>query len=61
MNTVIQDPEILMQCSVEGRKDTFCDCNKNLELVQKGLKERPCFMECNYQGCTRTGPDRILQ
>jgi dynein heavy chain len=51
MNTVIQDPEILMQCSVEGRKDTFCDCNKNLELVQKGLKEyleKKCSYFCRF-------------
>ena len=39
MNQCHENPGILDNCSTEGRKDNFLDANKNLELVQKGLKE----------------------
>lgn len=51
MQTVVQDPLILTQCSVDGRKENFQDCNKNLELVQKGLKdylEKKCSFFCRF-------------
>ena len=39
MNQAHENPSILDNCSKEGLKDNFLDANKNLELVQKGLKE----------------------
>ena len=39
MNQCHENPGILDNCSKEGLKDNFVDANKNLELVQKGLKE----------------------
>ena len=39
MNQCKENPSILDNCSKEGYKESFFDANKNLELVQKGLKE----------------------
>lgn len=39
MNKCHESPGILENCSAEGLKENFIDANKNLELVQKGLKE----------------------
>ena len=39
MNQCHENPSILDNCSKEGLKESFVDANKNLELVQKGLKE----------------------
>jgi len=39
MNQCHENPCILDNCSKEGLKENFIDANKNLELVQKGLKE----------------------
>ena len=39
MNQCKENPSILDNCSKEGNKESFADANKNLELVQKGLKE----------------------
>ena len=39
MNQCVENPSILDNCSKEGLKESFIDANKNLELVQKGLKE----------------------
>ena len=39
MNQCHENPSILDNCSKDGLKENFIDANKNLELVQKGLKE----------------------
>lgn len=39
MNQAHESPGILDNCSKDGLKESFVDANKNLELVQKGLKE----------------------
>jgi dynein heavy chain len=36
---VVEDPNCLKACNKEGLLDKFLDANKNLELVQRGLRE----------------------
>jgi dynein heavy chain len=39
MNQAKERPGILFNCTQEGRKESFIEANKNLEVVQKGLNE----------------------
>ena len=37
MSKVKGSPQVMKTCKVEGRLDMLRDCNKNLDLVHKGL------------------------